>query len=128
MPEKYGIETLKSIVSSVAEVVTVGYAVFAEKKGIWQLIGLQGPIGVLSKLDFPKLKLEISDLSEAERESLEVSFKASLPAALREKVGGGVDLLERAIDLIEDAIVTVKKAIEDGKKFVIDAKALLGIN
>jgi hypothetical protein len=125
--EKYGIEVVKGAAKAALECLSTVYAVFVEKKGLWALIGLQGPVSALSKLDLQKVKQELSDLSEPEREALQAELKAGLPVALQPKVGSVIDLVERAIDLVEDAVDQVKKAIADGQKFVADAKALLGV-
>lgn len=124
--EKYGIEVIRGAVMASAQVVRVVYEVFVEKKGIWQLFGLQSVVQSLIGMDFAKLKLELSDLSEAERESLQADFKAALPAAVAAKVGPGVDLLEEAIDLVEDGVSFVKKSISDVQAFIAKAKALVG--
>lgn len=127
MNEKYGVEVLSGAIKAVGECVSVAYAVFVEKKGLWQLIGLQGPAKVLASLDLAKVKAELADCSEAEREALEADFKAALPAALAAKLNPGVDLLEKAVDLVEDGVDFVKKAIADGKALYEEVKALLGV-
>jgi len=124
--EKYGVVVIERAVVACAEVLKVAYEVFVEKKGIWHLFGLQSVIQSIVAMDFANLKLEISDLSEAERESVEAKFKAGLPAALQASVGGAVDLLEEAIDLVEDVVAFVKDGYVKGLAFVAKAKALVG--
>ena len=124
--EKYGVAILERAVLASGEVLRVVYEVFVEKKGIWHLFGLQSVIQKLVGLDLQKVKLELSDLSEVERESLTASFKATLPAALQAKMGTGLDLVEEAIDLGEDAVAMVTKFIADGQAFIAKAKALVG--
>lgn len=124
--EKYGAEVMKAAVVNCGQTVKVLYEVLVEKKGLWHLLQLQSVSQALIGLDFKKLKLELSDLSEPEREGLMADFKASLPAAVAAKVGPGVDLLEEAIDLAEDGIAFVSKAIVDVKAFIEKAKAMFG--
>lgn len=126
MEEKYGIEVMRKGVLAVAQVLSVVYDVFILKAGIWKLFGLQSVIQSLVSMDFAKLKQELSDLSEAERESVQADFKAALPAALQSKIGAGVDLLEQAIDVLEDAIAFAKKSYADVMSVVAKAKSLVG--
>jgi hypothetical protein len=127
MSEKYGVEVFKSALLAIAQVVSVVHEVFIEKKGLWKLFGLQGVVQTLLSLDFGKLKLEVGDLSEVERESVQADFKAALPAALQAKVGGTVDLIEQAIDLGEDAFSYGKHVYAGALALVAKAKLIFGI-
>lgn len=118
---------VKSAALAVVECISVLYAVLIEKKGLWQLLALQGPAKVLSSLDFQAFKAGLQAMSEADREDLEAAIKAALPDALKPKIGGGIDLVERGIDVAEDVISFVKKGITDVKQLIVDVKALLDI-
>lgn len=117
---------LKKAALAVVEAISVLYAVFIKKAGLWQLIDLKNPAKVLSTLDFVQFKADLAALSEADRESLEADLKAALPAELS-AVASAIDLVERGIDVVEDAIAFVKKGIADVLSLVADVKALFGI-
>lgn len=127
MPEKYGIEVVKGAVKSALEAVSVLYAVFVEKKGIWALLGLQSSIKGLLALDLAQVRLELSDLSDAEREALEAEVKGGLPAPMQAGASKAIDIAERAIKLVEGGVDFVKRAIDDGKQLYLDVRALLGL-
>jgi len=120
---------LKSVVESVAECLNVLSKVL-NKQGLWHLIGLQGPIGVLVKLDLAKLKAELLDLSELEREQVLAAFRGKLDLVnktVQVKLGEVLDLLEELIDLGEDTYEFGVNVYTKGKSLYDKAKKILGL-
>lgn len=125
--EKYGIEVFKSAALAVVEVIAVLHEVFVEKKGLWKLFGLQGVVQTIIGLDFAKLKLEVSDFSEAEREDVEKAVKAKLPASFQGKVGQGIDLVEEVVDLGEDIVAFAQHSYAGAVALFAKVKLFLGV-
>jgi hypothetical protein len=125
--EKYGIEECKKAVVGLGGVLGVAYDIIVNKAGVLKYIfSLPAIFAPLASMDFKKLKSEIGDLEEVEREAVEAAFKAALPAGLQSSVGAGVDLLEEGIDLAEDVVAFVKDGYAKVLAFVAKVKALVG--
>lgn len=127
MSEVYGVEVIKSAMKNVCDAVSTIWGVFVEKTGLWNLIGLQGPIKALGALDLAKVKQEFLDMSDAERLDIEALVKAALPAAMLAKIGGVLEFMEKAIGFFERAFVYGKQAYSDGVSLVADFRSLFGI-
>lgn len=123
-----GTEKLKQIVGAVAETMNV-LSRFANKEGLWVLIGLKDVAPVFLAMDWKAVVAEIKSLDEAAREALELEFAAKL-SLVKKNVEGAIEeavvTLEQAIDVIEDAVVAGKKAFVDGKAVYEKMKALVG--
>lgn len=109
--EKVGIDGLSSIVKAIAQVSNV-FSKLLNKGGLFVLLGLEGPISVLSGVNYGSLKAEILDLSDAERLTLEKLLSDTLQLS-NLLVDKGVDDF---IVLAEATILTVEKDIQEGKE------------
>jgi hypothetical protein len=122
-----GIEEIKKAAVGLAGILAVAYDIIVNKAGVLKYIfSLPGIFAPLASLDFKKLKSEIADLDESEREAVQAAFKVALPAGLQSSVGGAVNLLEEGIDLVEDVVAFGKDSYAKVLAFVDKAKALVG--
>jgi hypothetical protein len=124
-PSKYGVETLKSVVGSVAEVLNVASKVL-HNGGIFALFGLTGPITTLQHLDWAAVKQELADLDPAERLLVEKAFSDRLAlqdAAVQAKLLAGEGFLEEAVELVESGVGLFNK----GSDLVKRVRAYFGV-
>lgn len=129
MPEKYGVETLKKIALSVANVLNVLSKVI-NKQGLWHLIALKDSVEFWATVDLRVALAELKDLSESEREVVEQSYKDALDLVNKDvqaKISGFVDLLEKLADLAEDAYAAGESLYENAMKLYAQVRALLGV-
>lgn len=104
MAEQYGVETLKKIAESVAEVLNVGSKVM-NKQGLWHLISLKDVVEFWTKVDLRTALAELKNCSEPEREEVEKAFKVKLDLvnkAVETKIGTFIGLLEEVADIAEN--------------------------
>lgn len=123
MDGKYGVETLKVLVVALAQALSVVVKVM--RGNLLALWGMLGVVSTLRDVDFAKLKLELGDLSAAERAVVEAAFAGALDvdATLKAKLTESAGCLEEAAGMGEELVALYGR----GVALVARVKALLGL-
>lgn len=128
MADKIGIESLKKVVKSAAEVGNIVSRIL-NKAGLLSLLELQGPLASLISVKWDLVKQEVKDLDMPERLELEKTLSDTFSP-----VNPAVDAtVDKFLTLAEKSIVAIEKGIADGhevyetvKVLVEEWKSLLG--
>lgn len=112
MAEVYGVEKLKTVVVSLAQVLNA-VSKFINKQGLFALYGVVEPVKTLVALDWVQAKKELSEVSYDERLALEQAFKTEVnlqnPEA-QKKLQDAVDCLEQVFAVAHEGFTVVENA------------------
>lgn len=119
---KYGIVEITKLAEQLGAVST-DLAKVAHNAGIFSLIGLLNALKDLKSIDYAQVKLEVLELSDAERAAVEAAYQSKLDlgdATLQGKVVAVMASFDKAVALVERAIGLVK----EGEAIVLEVKAI----
>jgi hypothetical protein len=123
--ELYGVEHIKVIVVSVAEIMNIASRVM-NGSGLFALFGIMSPINKIRGSDMSLVLKELKDASATERTEIDKAFVGALELANKEvqaKIGTGAGYLEECITAVTDGLSVISRS----QDLMARIKILLGL-